>query len=231
MRPSILFAAALFTGAIGAQAADRAPILVELFTSEGCSSCPPADRLLQQLDAQTIVLSEHVDYWDHDGWKDPHSSHDLTLRQQDYAARFRIEGPYTPQMVIDGAAEFNGSDVARAKAELARSAGRPHAMIRLTRQDGAIAVHVEAAPAAANVMLAVADNFDASDVRAGENKGRHMEHVAVVRSLRKVGTVKRGGGFDETVKLPAGAAGQRTIVFLQQGSAGPVDGAAELGSN
>jgi hypothetical protein len=231
MRPGILFAAALWTGVIAAQAADRTPILVELFTSEGCSSCPPADRLLQQLDAQTIVLSEHVDYWDHDGWKDPHSSHELTLRQEDYATRFGIEGPYTPQMVIDGVAEFNGSDVSRAKAELAKSAGRPHATIRLSRQDGAIAVHVEGAPASANVMLALADNFDASDVRAGENKGRRMEHVAVVRSLRKVGSVKRGGGFDETVKLPAGAAAERAIVFLQQGSAGPVEGAAELGPN
>src|ERR1022692_4128530 len=109
----------------------RAPVLVELFTSEGCSSCPPADRLLQRLDSQAIVLSEHVDYWDHQGWKDRFSSHDLTVRQESYARLFSLDSSYTPEMVIDGAVEFSGGNSARAVQEIANAARRPKAQVSL----------------------------------------------------------------------------------------------------
>src|SRR5579872_2898151 len=144
----------------------RAPVLVELFTSEGCSSCPPADRILEQLDPHVVVLSEHVDYWNHDGWKDPYSSHLNTLRQESYARALGIgdDGVYTPQMLVDGAAQFNGSDGARAKAEIDKAEKRPKAKVRLERTDAGIQVSVENAPRTASVYLAMAENSGDSQV-------------------------------------------------------------------
>src|ERR1017187_9202440 len=108
------FAVCLIVLSAAAAGPERLPVLVELFTSEGCSSCPPADRLLQQLDSRSIVLSEHVDYWDHQGWKDRFSSHAFTVRQESYTRLFGLDSSYTPEMVIDGAAEFSGGNSAPA---------------------------------------------------------------------------------------------------------------------
>jgi hypothetical protein len=206
----------------------RAPVLVELFTSEGCSSCPPADLLLQELDPQTIVLSEHVDYWDRLGWRDPFSSHAFTERQQTYARRFRLDGAYTPQMVVDGAAQFVGSDSRRATEEIGRASRRQRVDPRLMRTPAGVHVEIDAATGAADVMLALADDAAVSQVAAGENQGRKLHHVAVVRSLRKIGTVKRGASFRSDFALPAGATAQRIVVFLQESGQSQVSGAALL---
>src|ERR1044072_3572695 len=118
-------------------------VLVELFTSEGCSSCPPADALLERLDraqpvagAQIIVLSEHVDYWNHIGWADPYSSPAFSARQQQYARRFRTQGPYTPQMVVDGRTEFVGSDARSAESSIRDAFGQPKVAVRITASEG-----------------------------------------------------------------------------------------------
>lgn len=119
---TVLILACVFGGgrrehAAGAPDSVRHPILLELFTSEGCSSCPPVDAWVQTLDssqpipdAQIIVLSEHVDYWDHDGWKDQYSSALLTERQRDYAQRLGLSDVYTPQLILDGSGELHPND-------------------------------------------------------------------------------------------------------------------------
>ena len=132
---------AVFSGltSFASDSAQPVPIVVELFTSEGCSSCPPADSLLRKLDssqpiagAHLIVLEEHVDYWDDLGWKDPFSSHEFTLRQSAYAERLKVRAPYTPQMVIDGNFEVLGSDARRLQAVLDSSRSLPTVAVRLS---------------------------------------------------------------------------------------------------
>ena len=218
------FGASLLAG--GADSS-RAPILVELFTSEGCSSCPPADRLLQTLDPHAIVLSEHVDYWDRLGWRDPYSGHATTLRQQAYARGFGIEGPYTPQMVIDGVTEFVGNDARRATEEIARARSREKIGVHLSRTAAGVRVQIDPAAKAADVWLALADESGTSQVTAGENQGRRLHHVAILRSLRKIGAVKRDAAFARDVDVPRGAG--RVIVFVQDSGLGRVYGVGILG--
>src|SRR5581483_6405108 len=129
-----------------ALAAAETPILVELFTSEGCSDCPPADAFLKALDtaqpipgAQLIVLEEHVDYWDDQGWRDPFSSHAFTVRQSEYVDRLHVEkGPYTPQMVVDGSEAFVGSNRPQAGRAFAKEVAVPKVSVQIS------SLHVEA---------------------------------------------------------------------------------------
>jgi hypothetical protein len=204
----------------------RAPVLVELFTSEGCSSCPPADRLLESFDPDAIVLSEHVDYWDHLGWRDPYSGHANTQRQEAYARGFGIDGPYTPQMVIDGMTEFVGNDERRARDELTRARSREKIGVHLSRTAAGVRVEIGPAAKSADVWLALADNSGTSQVAAGENKGRRLHHVAILRSLKKIGAVKKDAGFAQTIDVPPGDG--RVIVFVQDSGLGRVYGVGIL---
>ena len=230
LRTLFLALSCLAFSAVAGDEPQRRPILVELFTSEGCSSCPPADVNLQHLDRQVIVLSEHVDYWDHDGWKDRFSSPAFTERQENYVRALNREGPYTPEMVVDGVVEFNGSDTRRAAQEIDKASDRPRAKIFLERADGAISIHVEGAPKDGDIWMAVADNADETRVSGGENKGHTLTHVAVVRSLKKIGSIKRGATFAKQVPLAGNAQGQRVVVFVQAGGQSHVMGAALLPS-
>ncbi len=224
------------------------PVLLELFTSEGCSSCPPADRLLAKLDgtqpiagAQLIVLSEHVDYWDHDGWKDAYSSGAFTSRQEEYARRFGLNSPFTPQLVVDGKAQVVGSDGAAVERSIDSARRQVKVAVRMSSvalaDPKTIRLHlsVDALPGdfkerKADILVAVALDHAESHVSGGENSGRDLRHVSVAESISKVGTVGKGTNFDRdvTVKLKDATAleGLRLIAFVQGADDGDVVGAA-----
>jgi len=226
----------IFEPAYAAQSGPT-PILVELFTAEGCSDCPPADAFLRMLDskqpvpgAQLIVLEEHVDYWDDQGWKDPFSSHALTLRQDNYVYRMRLESPYTPQMVVDGAYQFVGSDRGSATKALDSARSSPKTEVRITSpklENDMTILHVDTdvLPVKADVLVAVAADHAESQVLRGENGGRHLEHVAIVKSIDKVGKAEKGQTFSKDVSVKALTPISRVIVFLQEPNQGKILGA------
>jgi hypothetical protein len=177
----------------------RVPVVVELFTSEGCSSCPPADVLLSKLakdqpvaGAQIIPLGMHVTYWDQLGWKDPASLGDATARQQDYSGVFGEERVYTPQAVVDGREELVGSDDAGLRRAIARAAAQPHARVALSvvpGADGGLVARVVVTDVPADVReklrttIVVTEDGLTSIVKRGENGGRTLHHDAVVRRI------------------------------------------------
>lgn len=234
----LISAAILVAGLRAAEPDTRVPVLAELFTSEGCSSCPPADVLLMKLDkmqpvagARIVVLSEHVDYWNSDGWKDPYSSAQFTVRQRTYAHSLQVDS-YTPQMVIDGRKEVLGNDERAIQAAVAKAAARSKTPVRIVSakrddNEAVVSIAVGAASAKAEVWVAIADDRDQSNVRNGENKGRTLSHVAVVRSLGKAGAVTKAAGLEKTVRVPltAQTEGMRVVVFVAE-SGGPVLGSA-----
>ena len=237
-----LFAAAVACGPMlcAAQADNRQPVLVELFTSEGCSDCPPADALLMRLDstqfvpgAQAIVLSEHVTYWNHQGWRDPFSFDEMDERQQQYSARFRLDSVYTPQMVVDGAKQFVGSDrnaLTQAIQSSAAQAKVPLEILDPRLQNGRATFSLRSGPVNSSVRwyAAIAADAARSEVSRGENAGRTLQHTAVVRVLRQL---KRTGDAQE-FNLPVDAtltegSNVRLVVFAVDAHSGKVTSAAQ----
>jgi hypothetical protein len=227
----------LAAGLHAAEPNTRVPVLAELFTSEGCSSCPPADVLLMKLDqmqpvagAQIIVLSEHVDYWNYLGWRDRFSSAQFTQRQEMYTRALTAES-YTPQLIVDGRKEVLGSDERAIQSAVAKAVARPKLPVRIVSakrddNEAVVSISVGAASGKADVWVAIADDRDQSSVKNGENKGRTLNHVAVVRTLSKAGTVTKAAGLEKTVHVPlTSQEGMRVVVFVAE-SGGPVTGAA-----
>src|SRR5215831_591337 len=180
-------------------AAQERPILVELFTSEGCSSCPPADALLAELSARpdVLALSFHVDYWDRLGWKDPFSSPDATRRQQGYADRLGLATVYTPQIVVDGKWQAVGSDRAEVEHALDLARGNREEIpvaLALGHSRARISLGPGGEGVAASVLLIGFDRRHVSAVKRGENSGRTLAHVDVVRGIAEVGRLGDGAG-------------------------------------
>ncbi len=230
-----------------AETTSAIPVLIELFTSEGCSSCPPADIFLQKLDrgqpipgAQLIVLSEHVTYWDQDGWKDPNSSASLTDRQSSYEGALGEKTVFTPQLIVDGTQQMRLGSPQQIKDLLQKAATTPKVPIRIgevTVDAGSpttLRAHLETdanfEKQNADVYVAIALDHVESQVLRGENGGRHLVHVAVVQELTKVGKLQKGKTFthDVQLKLKPGTDPKnvRLVALLQESGPGKVLGAA-----
>jgi hypothetical protein len=198
------------------------PILVELFTSEGCSSCPPADAVLARMheaqpvaDVRLLVLAEHVDYWDDLGWRDPFSQHLFTERQGRYGSRI-----YTPQAMVDGHIDVLGSDEAGIARAVRSAAAEAHGAVAVERRDETLKVAVTALPkhGKAQVFLAVVEDGLVDKVTRGENQGRTLQHTAVVRKLTQIASIGPNElSFHGEVKVPQDAAWKnpRVVVFVQ----------------
>ncbi len=206
------------------------PVVVELFTSEGCSSCPPADAVLVELSrqpvtkgAEVILLGEHVDYWNYIGWTDRFSSKQFSERQGEYAKALNAS-VYTPQMVIDGHEQFVGNDLSEVRSRIAAAAKQPKpTQVVLTWEgDGRLQVSVHSPQATkAEVLLAITEDGLSTQVGKGENDGKTLHHAAVVRQLSQIGETA-SGNFQKTVDVPRKSdwnATQLKVAVLVQDSA------------
>ena len=228
---------------------NRTPVLVELFTSEGCSSCPPADALLAKLSrdqpvatAEIIVLGEHVDYWDHLGWQDRFSSPRYTERQRQYGSRFKVDDIYTPQMIVNGSDQFVGNDAAHAlraithasqSAQAARlSLSRPvvngHS-ISASVSSASVSTAAPSTKLQGDLYAALVDPIDFTNVLHGENGGHRLQHAGVVRAFERIGNLKdlaaSPHSFSLTAPRDSVPSNMRLVVFAQSAGSGPVLGA------
>ncbi len=223
----------------------RPAILVELFTSEGCSSCPPADALLREITGRDtaakqhlITISEHVSYWDSLGWKDPYSSDVYSSRQDAYRQRFGLESSYTPQMVVNGRVPFVGSDRRALESALAKQAS----VNGLVLQIGSAAISAgrlsftykidnAGLQNGLDLNAVVVDDSDHSSVLRGENSGRELVHVSVARVFLALGSLTRTTPGEVNVPLPPAtlrtlSPHRHLVLFAQEAGAGPVAGVA-----
>jgi hypothetical protein len=233
--------------AIPSAASHPRPVVLELFTSEGCSSCPPADAFLKQLDdagraneVDVIAIEEHVDYWDRLGWRDPFSSHDWTDRQEQYARVFRHDGPFTPQFVVNGQRDFVSMASRAALQSMVEASTAGAAELRLSPTDDSarsaeFSISIENAPPethSAVLLLAVTERGLSSNVLGGENQGRNLAHAPVLRSLTRLHILKatESAVMETKAKIALNPSWKREnlrfVIFLQEQKSLHIVGAA-----
>jgi hypothetical protein len=249
-----IFVALFLTASTGHADKPSQPVVVELFTSEGCSSCPPADALLLKLETSqsipgvnVIAIEEHVDYWNHDGWTDPYSSADWTQRQIDYVTRFKDKEPYTPQQIVDGQVEMTGGQEQKMVQAIQQVAAQPKTEVTLTAANSSpdgtqLNVRVGKLTGStdrdtAEIWLAITESGLASSVDAGENAGKNLRHASVLRSLHKIGVAnaKNDSAFESSQKLKFKSSWNRQnlqlAVFIQEKKSLKILGAAAIPAN
>ena len=235
----ILFACAAFSSSMNAQSEPH-PVLVELFTSEGCLSCPPADALLRKINGHRvpsgqliIALSEHVTYWNQLGWADPFSAETWTDRQSRYGDRFHLESVYTPQAVVNGDAQMLGSDAEGILRAVGAEAGPSPLVLHIdaaSAQPGLVSLTYTVTGSASgpvDLYAVIADDMATSSILRGENFGRTLTHVAVARTLTKIGSVKADSTATISLHAPSKVQGQpetprHVVLFAQAPGQGKV---------
>ncbi len=235
---TLLFAAAALSFAVSsgwAQKSDR-PVVVELFTSQGCYSCPPAEKFLGELVQRDdiLALEFHVDYWDYIGWEDPFASQAYTARQKDYQRSLHARYVYTPQMVIDGAEHVVGSDRSKAERAIQKAAARqadgPDLSLSLML-DGPESLRVEISGVtggdAYDVILVTYDYAHETAVKRGENRGKTLMNHHVVREMRSLGRLS--GSYDKTVPVTRFSSSGGHAVLVQTSNGGPIVQAGYVG--
>jgi hypothetical protein len=204
-------------------------VLVELFTSEGCSSCPPADKVLARLESEQPVenveivpLALHVDYWNYLGWRDEFSSAAYSARQNGYAEKFKLDSIYTPQMIVDGQRQFTGSQFDTAVNSIKETAKAKKSAVEMSVEENNLKIDVLDLPPhdAAYVWLVITEDDLQTDVRRGENSGRKLSHTAVVREMKLLDTLAQDAknfSVNHNFTIPAGweKKNLNLIVFVQ----------------
>ncbi len=216
--------------ALGGMAAAGETVVVELFTSQGCSSCPPADRILGELAERddVIALALHVDYWDYLGWKDEFASPENTKRQRAYARAKGERSIYTPQMVIGGQDHVIGSKSMKIGQIIQKhSETQQPVQVQLKRNGDTISIRATSRGAARDAVVQVLTFIPKSkvDVRRGENAGKTLVYHNVVQTMDALGNWNGGSDYSETVQVPAGTP---VVVLVQEKGVGAILGAAKL---
>ena len=210
----------------------RGLTVVELFTSQGCSSCPPADAFLGELAEKEglLALSFHVDYWDNLGWKDPYSSAANTSRQRTYAQYMDLRYIYTPQMVVQGTLQGTGSDRQTIARQIKEARKLTTVDVHLQRNGSAVQVLLEDANRQLNadIHMVIYDKEHTTSVKRGENSGKSITNRNVVRSVKKIGS---WSGNKTSLSLPLDDSGDACAVIIQSRATGAILGAASITIN